>query len=623
MAWALIATQLNAIETEGFSNLLEQFSPAAAPPDTDPDTQRLNMLDGAIPEWLRDASPQALNDYSQHMLDLSSLYGDVPADLFQIQPIKAFAQEKMRNAIIADKHNVGADKLPLDEIQITLTEPLNVGPFTLPNPVGSYTQTLGEYALSNTPPYQATVRFKDGKTVPGWLTDKYLTQISEQVDIGRVYPQLIREKLIDDPHEALRQKNFYIRQLRSLLPLLALECKLTHQGNVDEQGYRYINELVNPTPGTADPIVIRPLSIRPSLRISHTFDDVLNVYIIGPRDWQKGPCLLYRPLLENPLLQFPSLQNLKYELHQPGEVRDSILAWLPNRQLSFNYSQYIFPAGLTSAWLIRELVTTPSKLLEWGGSPVFSKTELKGDIFAALFDANAKAMTELADRESLSNAERRWALLEDSAWAIFNAASSFMNGNVATAVWVWQIFGQLQHVLDAPEQGNSLIKWQRLGDVLMALAIVITHKAGPLRRGKAKSPRPSHPSPPCPQPHKYGPRPQAVYWHTVNSRRWLSRASYRAGRRPSGTPTWTRTRSRHRTSATSPPPSSVLRFTTRRKKPMPKWISGGSRWLKMTMPTFTFSTLKTLRSQDLVWPRRQQAPGVSTRICACCAATKA
>ena len=498
MAWALIATQLNAIEIEGFSNLLEQFSPAAAPPDTDPDTQRLNMLDGAIPEWLRDASPQALNDYSQHMLDLSSLYGDVPADLFQIQPIKAFAQEKMRNAIIADKHNVGADKLPLDEIQITLTEPLNVGPFTLPNPVGSYTQTLGEYALSNTPPYQATVRFKDGKTVPGWLTDKYLTQISEQVDIGRVYPQLIREKLIDDPHEALRQKNFYIQQLRSLLPLLALECKLTHQGNVDEQGYRYINELVNPTPGTAAPIVIRPLSIRPSLRISHTFDDVLNVYIIGPRDWQKGPCLLYRPLLENPLLQFPSLQNLKYELHQPGEVRDSILAWLPNRQLSFNYSQYIFPAGLTSAWLIRELVTTPSKLLEWGGSPVFSKTELKGDIFAALFDANAKAMTELADRESLSNAERRWALLEDSAWAIFNAASSFMNGNVATAVWVWQIFGQLQHVLDAPEQGNSLIKWQRLGDVLMALAIVITHKAGPLRRGKAKSPRPSHPSPPLP-----------------------------------------------------------------------------------------------------------------------------
>jgi len=36
--------------------------------------------------------------------------------------------------------------------------------------------------------------------------------------------------------------------------------------------------------------------------------------------------------------------------------------------------------------------------------------------------AGAIDMAQLADRESLSNAERRWALLEDSAWAIFNAA---------------------------------------------------------------------------------------------------------------------------------------------------------------------------------------------------------
>ncbi|MGF6093313.1 dermonecrotic toxin domain-containing protein [Pseudomonas sp. 18175] len=505
MAWALIATQLTAIETEGFSNLVtsapqpQPLSTATEPLDLDPDTTRLNMLDGAIPHWLLNASPHDLNDYSQHMLDLSTLYNDVPADLFQLQPIKAFAQDKMRNAILAD-HRPGTDTLPLDEIQIIRTESLAVGPFNLANPLESYPQTLGEYALSNTPPYQATVSFKGGQTVPDWLTDSYLTRLSEQVDIGQMYPKLIQDKLIDDPLEAPRQQRFYIQQLRSLLPLLALECKLTHTGNVDEQGCRAINELVNPTPDTPDPIVIRPLSIRPSLRISQTFDEVLNIFIIGPRSQQHGPCLLYRPLLENPLIQFPSLQNLKYELHQPGEIRDSILAWLPNQSLSFNYAQYVFPTGLTSAWLISELVQTPLKLFEWGGSLVFSKTELTGDIFAALFEANAKAMAQLADRESLSNAERRWALLEDSAWAIFNAASSFLNGYVATAVWVWQIFNQLQQVLDTPAQSNGLIKWQRLGDVLMALAIVITHKAGPLRRGKAKSADARGSRPPLPAP---------------------------------------------------------------------------------------------------------------------------
>lgn len=500
MAWALIATELNAIETEGFTDPVPAETLATSEPsaDIDPEAKRLNMLVGGLPAWLHDASPQDLNAYSQHMLELSTLYSDMPANLFQIQSIKTFAQEKMRNAIIADKKNLGADKLPLDELHITLTEPITAGPFTLPNPLESYTQTLGDYALSNTPPYLATVSFQKGEKVPEWLTDSYLTQISEQVDIGKVYPALIKEKLMDDPFEAPRQKQFYIQQLRSLLPLLAMECKLTQKGNVDEQGYRYIRELVNPTPGTADPIVIRPLSMRPGHRFPRTFDDVLNMFIIGPRAAEKGPCLLYRPLLENPLIQFPSLQNLNYELHQSGEVRDSILAWLPNRQLSFNYSQYVFPSGLPSPWMIADVLSTPLKVLEWGGSPVFSETELTGDIFAALFDANAKAMAALADRASLSNAERRWTLLQDSGWAVFDAASNFLNGYAAAAVWVWQIFNQLQQALDAHEQGSSLIKWQRLGDVLMALAIVIAHKAGPLRRGKATSSAPTRPKLPLP-----------------------------------------------------------------------------------------------------------------------------
>lgn len=497
MAWALVATQLNAIETEGFTTASAQPEPASsAEPPADIDAKRLDMLDGAIPKWLLDASPQDLNDYSQYMLDLSTLYSDTPTDLFAIQPIETFAQEKMRNAIIADKKASGADKLPLDDTQITLTDSLAAGPFTLANTLQSYTQTLGEYALSNTPPYLATVSFKGGETVPGWLTHSYLTQIAAQVDIGQVYPKLIKDKLIDDPVEAPRQKKFYTQQLRSLLPLLALECKLRKNGNVDEQGYRCIQKLVKPTPNAPTPIVIRPLSIRPSLRPPHSFDEVLNVYVIGPRDQQKGPFLLYRPLLENPLIQFPSLQNLYYELYQPGEIRDSMLAWLPNRSLSANYGQYVFPVGLPSPWMVIDLVVEPFKLWTWGSEPVFSAAELTGDIFAALFATNAQAMAELADRESLSNAERRWALLKDSGWAIFNVASNFFTGAVASAVWVWQLFDQLQQARDAHEQGNSLVTWQRLGDVLMAMAIVITHKAAPLRRGRSKPPslgRPKRP----------------------------------------------------------------------------------------------------------------------------------
>lgn len=247
---------------------------------------------------------------------------------------------------------------------------------------------------------------------------------------------------------------------------------------------------------------MRPLSLYPHNRVGGTNDEVLNMFIIGPRGPQDAPYLLYRPLMDKPLLQFPSLQNLVYALHQPGELRDSVLAWLPNRALSFNYSQYMFPVGLPSPWLTLQSVSEPLSLLEWTGTVGLSTTELTGDVFAAFFDANAKAMVELADRQSQSNAERRWALLKDSGWAVFNAVSGFLNGYAGAAVWAWQIINDIQQALDARQQGNSLVEWTRLGDVLMALSIILIHQANQRRQTGVgpESPRQARPVAPVTKP---------------------------------------------------------------------------------------------------------------------------
>lgn len=489
MAWALINLQLQAIELLDLVDMQPDVFNLDTPPSkvlAESEKARLDQLYGAIPEWLHNASTQDMNAYSKHLIDLGRLRDQVPKDLFEIPSIHTFAQQKMREAIIADKTAEGADKLPLDTLQITLTESITVGVFVLPNPLERHTQTLGQFALSNSPPYLANISFNPPQTVPEWLTIKYLTTLAEQVDVGKVYPHLIKSKLIDDPLDAPRQKDLYQRQLRSLLPLLALECKVRQHGHVDEQGYGYINELVNPTPDSRQPIVVRPLAMYPLRRIGGTNDSVLNMFIIGPRNPDDGPCLLYRPLTDKPLLQFQSLQNLLYALHQPGELRDSVIAWLPNRALSFNYSQYAFPIDLPSPWLTVQSLSEPLSLLEWSGSVGFSTSELNGDVFAAMFEANAKAMVELADRQSLSNADRRWALLEDSGWAVFNAASGFLNGYAGAAVWVWQVINDIQQTLDARQQGNKLIEWTRLGDVLIALSILLLHQANLRRQAMAQ-----------------------------------------------------------------------------------------------------------------------------------------
>ncbi|MEJ5057245.1 MULTISPECIES: dermonecrotic toxin domain-containing protein [unclassified Pseudomonas] len=335
--------------------------------------------------------------------------------------------------------------------------------------------------MHNSAPYQATLQFNPPQPVPEWLDVAYLTKVANLVDIGDAYPTLIKDNLIDDPVQAPLQMHFYIRQLRALLPLIALECKIRRVGGVDDQGYRYIREWLKPTPGHPQPIVIRPLTFVHSGETDG--DTVANMFIIAPRQPEAGPCLLYRPLLDQPLLQFPSPQNLLYALHQPGEIRDSILAWLPDSATRFKYAQYIFPVGLPSLWLGAQLLSEPWTSVDWAGPVELSSKELTGDVFPVLFKTHAQAMAELADRQSQSNAQRRWALLRDSGWALFNVTANFLCGTAGAAVWVWQSISEIEEVVDAHNRGDSHAEWSAVADMLLNLGMILAHHAATRRKG--------------------------------------------------------------------------------------------------------------------------------------------
>lgn len=487
MAWALIASQMDAINA-----LVPPVSTArtATPPGlrtaatpaehfSTSDKNRIEQLEAAIPDWLSNASPSHLQDYSHCLARLGKLRNSSSAN--DIPLISVYAQTAMREAIVKDKTSDGAARLPLDDLQITVTNSFTVGGLTLPNPQDRYTENLGDFALQNTAPYRAELSFKNNTVVPDWLTVDYLVDIAAKVNIGEIYPKLLRNKLIDDPVQAALQKKHYMDQLPDLLRLNALECMLQQLGGVDETGYRYISELMDVAQGKPrqphSDIVIRPLTFKPRHRLLSGGDTVSNMFIIGPRQKTDAPCLLYRPLFEQPLIQFASQANLVYALHQPGELRDCVLAWLPTPALSFEYAQYVFPVGLPSPWLATQSGISTLFSLDLAGPIDLDTEEITGDLLSALFTSNANAMAEQADRSSVSNEERRWTLLKDSAWAIFNVASTFLSGPVGTAVWVWQSISEIQQALDAHEQGDTLIEWSSLGDVLVTLAIVLTHRA--------------------------------------------------------------------------------------------------------------------------------------------------
>ncbi|MCU0070849.1 hypothetical protein N8H71_04585 [Pseudomonas koreensis] len=509
-AWALINSQLDAIKA------LDPATPPIALPENTKtsgnrhwhtrERARLDRLEQAIPDWLHAGSISDFQTYSRHIAELGRLREEEKADGVQeadLPDIKSYAQRQMHDAIVADKATQGAASLPLDDLWITVTNSIEVAGLVLPNPLDQVRQNLGEFALQNTPPYQASLAFDDGRTVPPWLTVDYLTGIAEQVDIGKHYPRMVKDSLIDDPEQSAHHRARYRLQLPVLLPLLALECKLRHRGRVDERGYsciaRLMASITGGQPDSEHPVTLRPLAFMPRHRPGHSPDTVTNMYIIGTSDPDGGPCLLYRPLLEPPLMQFASAQNLLYAIYQPGELRESVLAWLPGQALSFEYAQYVFSTGIPSPWIIPQLAFEPFIHLDLTGPIELTNAPMSGDVLTALYDANCQALAELADRQSVSNAERRRTLLADSGWALFGVASNFIGGSAGTALWVWQTLDQIQNTIDANEQGNTLVEWRSTGDILVALGILLTQHVAARRN---RSPRTlltslaTHPEPP-------------------------------------------------------------------------------------------------------------------------------
>lgn len=498
VVWALVGCQLDSIDALD-PNSRSPLVRLASRQDTSAtlsvaDKVRVEQLDNAIPEWLLASSLDDIQTYSNYLKDLGSLRGEANSDIFDISEIPlihAYAQQKMHDAIVAAQSGEDATKLRLDDLRITITHSFEAGGFTLPDPHNRSVETLAEFALQNTRPYSATVAYADGTAAPDWMTLTFLLSMANQVNVGETYPQLIKRTLIDDPVQARRHKARYCRQLPSLLPLLALECKLKRQGDINEQGYRQVRQLMesikNKSPASEWPVQIRPLAFMPRYRLGNTPDTVANTYIIAPREGQSGPCLLYQPLLDQPLHQFASEQNMLYAFYQPGELRDSILAWLPDRALSFEYAQYVFSCGIPSPWTITELAFEPFIHLDLTASIELANTPLEGDILATLFSQNSQAMAELADRQSTSNNERRWTLLADSGWAMFSVAANFLSGSAGTAVWVWQSINQIQQALDASERGNTAVEWSSIGDVLLTLGILLTQRVA-IRRIRLSGP---------------------------------------------------------------------------------------------------------------------------------------
>ncbi|MEO8490014.1 hypothetical protein [Pseudomonas sp.] len=485
LACAFISVQIAAIGAIDFSYLRESqatqtslVSPPApqstvAAPDLQPFIQ-------ALPDWLTSASSSDQNVYSRYLKDLATLHSSNQGQSYQdgISPIKQYALDVLNAEMRKDHADAAA--LLLEDLDMVVKSPVIWGLFPIPGQFDIAVFSLAELALQNLialPLGVTTLRKRSPQPLPDWLTVEYLKTLISRVDIGNAYPALIKQKLLSDPQESRRRQALYAQHLRLQLPMLALQCKIRDEAGIDELGYRYVAAAMQADPADRQVqglvIVIRPLAFEPLRRLSKTLDTVANMFVIGPQDPAAGPCLLYRPLLDQPLSQYPSPTNLIYAVQQSTSLRDSVLAWLPD-DARHDYAQYVFPGELPSPWTVVDFMVDPLKLLIMSGPMALGTQALTGDQFVTLYNANANALVELADRQSVSNSDARWATFKRAGWMIFNAALPFLGRTVGAAAWIWQIMDQLQHVVDAQAHPEQASPWAALADLLLNIGMALT-----------------------------------------------------------------------------------------------------------------------------------------------------
>jgi hypothetical protein len=486
-ACAIIATQLDIIGTMNFLELLQSDTPAVPVTAPSPSEKQLRKnspdlawYQSSMPDWLREASSSDLNLYARYLKDLAALHSQNQGKSWQddIPSITQYTQKTLKDEMTKD--HVDAAQLNLEEIEIRVRSPVVWGTFAVPGKIDTQVFNLVDLALQNLialPLGTKTLRFTTGKALPDWMTVAYLETIISRVDIGSHYPTLLKDKLLDIKAETAKRRLLYAQHLQIQLPLLALQCKIRGESGIDERGQRYIAAVmktdVEDRQVDGQVIVMRPLAFAPKLRTSGETDVVSNMFVIGPQDMTAGPCILYRPMLDEPLSQFPSPANLIYTIQQSASLRDSILAWLQD-DVRPDYQRYVFPGTLPNPWTIAEFVVDSTRLVEMSGPLGLDNEVPEGNLFADLFEANVNALVELADRESVSNAESRWATFKRAGWMLFSAVLPFLGRTVGIAVWIWQILDDLQTLIEAREQGKKLEQWAALTDVLLNLGMAIT-----------------------------------------------------------------------------------------------------------------------------------------------------
>lgn len=441
----------------------------------------LQPLQATIPEWLRGAGDTGRMAWRKHTLSMASTQQQTQGRSLRdgVVDLRTFARNALHAQMLKDQPLAPGYKS--DELELTFHVPVgDLGSGYL-DPVQMSLTDLAINNLAGKPRGRMTIRHTGNQLIQDWTTEAYLLDLVSRVDVGKHYPEYLEAQLLGQNPETRERLRLFGLELSLHLPLRALEHSIKGEHGFSLLGYRYVEALFQPLAAERtveeQSIVIRPLAFQ--RKTGATCDVVSNMFIIEPKDLKAdGPHILFRPLYPDSLHQYPSRQDLLSAIAQTGPLQTSVLTWLPDRARPVYDNN-----GFTEPHIVHFHNGDEFSPPEKPEPAILAGDEAVGDWFTALeegrlltslFVSNARALIDLADRQSVSNAESRWAIILEGGWLVFNnVILPLLRGPAMVVGWMLQIAHSLINDLPALDSDDPKARNQAWIDVLLNIGLLL------------------------------------------------------------------------------------------------------------------------------------------------------
>ncbi|WP_095162122.1 DUF6543 domain-containing protein [Pseudomonas sp. Irchel 3F5] len=430
-------------------------------------------VDVTLPQWLADASLADRLEYRARLLDLqiAQARSKGKSSMDDLLDLRAYTRKALLDLMRLD-HLADAN-YDADDLILEFWVARGV-PGTSSGAVEIQRISLTEFAIGNlSSVHQGELKYITHKTdqqIWSWLTEAYLKALVQRADIGRTYPDYVSKKLLDPGSKAERVERFGA-EFASQLPLIALKAKI--DGDLTQAGYQRVLGFFQGSANTEQAqSLLAPLAFKREADASEV-DLVTNMFVFLPGQ-ASGVVVLFRPFeASKPLQEFASQTALHSAVVNDDSLNASILSWMSSE------AQTVYGnGGFKEPHLPRPILDTQT----WPTpvSPVHLDLQSwRSGIDAHLYMTHTQMLVDLAKRDTVSNAQSRWAILVEGGSLmvnlLFGLAAPFLRGPAAVLAWLLQGAQTLNSDLRALANGNQFEKSQAVVDLLLNLAMVLLH----------------------------------------------------------------------------------------------------------------------------------------------------